>query len=111
MQKIKHGIVNLDNMTIKMQFDINDTCQLIKIPSFNYSYTERESLGGGWYGSDKERFHAVQNNAYLVVYKEKPLGYIVAAENGRAYIMGKNSNKFIKRFCENYITNIKQNDK
>jgi len=102
MSKHKHGIVNLDNMTIKIQFDINDTCQLIKIPTFSYSYKEVESLGDGWYGSNKETIHTTQENAYLVLHNKIPLGWIVATENGRVYLMGKNSNKFIKKYTQNY---------
>jgi hypothetical protein len=109
--KMKNGIANLQDMTIKIQFDINATCKLIKIPTFNYSYKERESLGGGWYGSSKETVNATQENAYLVLHEDKPIGFIVTAQNGRVYIQGKNSNKFIKKYIADFISEqpLKQN--
>ncbi len=100
---MKQGTVNLD----KMIFCVGDVkYKLVKIPTFNYSYKEKECLGGGWYGSGKETIHAVQENAFLCVDENNnPGGFVVATKNGRAFLQGKNSNKFIKKYIAKYITN------
>lgn len=98
--KQKHGFVNLEKMEIRIDFNINTNCKLVKIPPFNYSYTERESLGNGWYRSSKETINATQENAYLVLHDEVIIGFVVATKNERDYLQGKNSNKFIKKYID-----------
>lgn len=98
--KLKHGYVNLTELTIKIQFNINSTCILEKIPPFNYTYYERESLGNGWYGQNKEPIHKRQENSYLVYNNNVIIGYIVTNTNGIAYLQGKNSNKYIKKYIK-----------
>ena len=96
--KIKHGIVNLEEMHINIQFDINKKCPLVKLPTYTQTWYEKESLGNGWYGSNKEKITCVQDNAYLVLNNEKPIGFIITKTNGRVYLQGKNSDLFIKNY-------------
>ena len=89
MPKILHGKVNLEDLTIYIQFHINDKCQLIKLPDYNITYSERESLGNGWYGNDKTKITKTVTNAYLVKHNNTFLGHIVNCTNNETYYLDK----------------------
>jgi len=80
------------------------------LPPYDFSYKERECLGGGWYGSSKETINIRQENAYLVIHNNNPIGFIVATKNGRVYIQGKNSQKFVKNYIKKLKTEILQSE-
>ncbi len=88
--KIRHGKVNLEKLEIYIQFDINSVCTLQKVPPFNMHITEKECLGNGWYGSNKETTTYQQENAYIVLNNNNPIGFIIAKKDGISYVMGKN---------------------
>lgn len=95
-----HGYANLEKLEIRIDFHINKKCQLLKLPNHNRSYMERECLGNGWYGSSKEKVTYIEENAYLVLNDNVPIGYIIAKEKGRYYLIGKNDNNFIKGYIK-----------
>ena len=99
--KVRHGIVNLEKLEIRIQFDINSVCKIQRVPKFNRHIVERECLGNGWYGSNKETTTISEENAYIVLHNDSPIGFIITKQNGVSYIMGKNSNNFIKNYCKN----------
>lgn len=104
--KILAGMVNLQDLTIKIQFHINDFCKLVKLPTYTYSYKERECLGNGWYGASCETITKQQENAYLVIHNDKAIGYIIATENGRYYLSRIKSEKFIENYANKHYKQI-----
>ena len=104
MKGLKQGYVNKETLEITL---MESKClpkeklqgHLIHIPTFNYSYKEKESLGNGWYSSDGETIHTSCDNAYLVIINNECIGYVFVNKSDRKVILqtlSKNNKVFYK---------------
>ena len=101
----KSGIVDLDTLTIKFGGAFSKpenifTANLIKIPDYTFSYKERESLGGGWYGG-METVTSHEKYLYAVVHNNIFRGFVRAYGDDskqNVFLLDKKIHKFVYKF-------------
>lgn len=99
--KLIHGYVRLKDLTINIQFNINNLCNLIKIPEFTISYYEEECLGNGWKSISKDiKVTEIINDLYAVINNNTHIAYIRTKIDHKAYLISIN-NKLYKNKYKN----------
>lgn len=67
----RQGLFDHDTLTVKFggpktPEDKKFVATAIKVPPYTYSYKERESLGGGWYGAT-QTVTDIEDNEYIII--------------------------------------------
>ena len=84
MKKVKFrkaGYFDHESLTVKFGGPLSKpdnifVAKAIKVPKYSLTSYERECLGNGWYGSNKEKVVREYDNTYLIYKDGQLIGYM-----------------------------------